>query len=144
MYATVDGDGFGAKTTNLLANSGNAAGIAVFDKTAVGESDVPVDVIFYGGSGSVYTATPPERGYRITGTDYYDVKHPTTQAEQPFFNQGSNTGKFGFPVAANFAQLGGTYNYSTGRWTSARILVKVVLTATSTVAAIEGATTIEQ
>src|SRR5690606_33927054 len=30
MYATDDGDGFGTKTTNLLANSGNAAGIAVF------------------------------------------------------------------------------------------------------------------
>ncbi|MBK7291136.1 MAG: hypothetical protein IPI78_13415 [Chitinophagaceae bacterium] len=46
MYATVDGDDFGTKTTNLLANSGNAAGIAIFDKTAVDVTTIPIDVIF--------------------------------------------------------------------------------------------------
>jgi len=77
MYGTIDGDGFGAKTTNLLANSGNGAGIAVFDKTTVDATTIPVDVIFFGGNGPLYVAGPPERGYRITGTDYYDEKNPT-------------------------------------------------------------------
>ncbi len=144
MYATVDGDDFGTKTTNLLANSGNAAGIAVFDSINVLETTVPVDVIFYGGGGQVYTAGPPEKGYRITNTDYYDVNNPTTLALQPFYAMGSNTGKFPFPTAANFAQLGGTYNILTGRWSSARIQVSVPLTATANVSAIEGATTIEE
>lgn len=144
MYATVGGDGFGSATTNLLANSGNAAGIAVFDKTTIDASTIPVDVIFYGGGGQVYTPGPPERGYRITNTDYYDEKNPTTLADQPYFTQGSNTGKFGFPTATNFAQLEGTYNISSGRWTKARLQKNIALTATSTVSAIEGAVTLEQ
>ncbi|HEY1111942.1 MAG TPA: DUF5689 domain-containing protein [Chitinophagaceae bacterium] len=144
MYATEDGDGFGTKTTNLLANSGNAAGIAVFDKTVVDVESVPVDVIFFGGAGSIFTAGPPAKGYRITNTDYYDVAHPSTQEEQPFFMQGSNTGKLAFPTTANFSQLGGVYNRTTGRWTTARALKSVPLTATSTVVEIEGATTIEE
>ena len=144
MYATVDGDGFGTKTTNLLANSGNAAGVAVFDVANPTAATIPVDVIFFGGAGSLYTAGPPERGYRITNTDYYDEKNPATLAEQPYFNQGSNTGKFAFPPTANFAKLGGKYNRTTGRWTNARIQTPVVLTATSTVAEIEGGTTIEE
>lgn len=144
MYATVDGDDFGTKTTNLLANSGNAAGIAVFDKIAIDDQTVPVDVIFFGGNGNMYTAGPPERGYRITNTDYYDIDNPTTLQPQPFFAMGSNTGKFAFPPATNFSQLGGTYNIVTGRWTSARTLNSLLLTTTSTVAAIEGMTMIEE
>ncbi|MBK7291137.1 MAG: hypothetical protein IPI78_13420 [Chitinophagaceae bacterium] len=57
---------------------------------------------------------------------------------------GSNTGKLSFPPATNFVQLGGTYNITSGRWTSARTLNPIVLTASATVALIEGATTIEQ
>ncbi|RYF86070.1 MAG: hypothetical protein EON98_04780 [Chitinophagaceae bacterium] len=144
MYATVDGDGFGTKTTNLLANSGNGAGIAVFDVINVDASTIPVDVIFYGGGGSLYTPGPPARGYRITNTDYYDEKNPTTLAEQPYYTQGSNTGKFAFPPAANYAKLGGTYNKTTGRWTTARQQTAIVLTTTATVAAIEGGTTLEE
>ena len=144
MYATEDGDGFGTKTSNLLANSGNAAGIAVFDKGNIDVTTVPVDVIFYGGNGSLYTAGPPEKGYRITNTDYYDEKNPTTQAAQPYFAMGSNTGKFSFPTAANFAKLSGTYNKTSGRWTSARIQTSTPLTATSTVAEIEGGIRLEE
>lgn len=144
LYSNIDGDGFGTKTNNLLANSGNAGGIAVFDKTAVDASTIPVDVIFYGGGGSLYTAGPPERGYRITNTDYYDEKHPNTQASQPYFAMGSNTGKFSFPPATNFVQLEGTYNITTGRWTNARLQKNLVLTASSTVSAIEGGVTIEE
>ena len=144
MYASVPGDAFGNPTTNLLANSGNVAGIAVFDLTNVSNDTIPVDVIFYGGGGSVYTAGPPERGYKITNTDYYDVTNPTTLMPQPYFNQGSNTGKLTFPPATNFTQLGGTYNIITGRWTTARVLTAIAITATSTLPEIEGATTLEE
>jgi hypothetical protein len=144
MYATVAGDGFGAVTTNLLANSGNAAGIAVFEGTNVTVTSVPEDVIFFGGSGNVFTAGPPERGYFITNTDYYDVVNPVTLVEQPYFSQGSNTGRFPFPTTSNFARLGGTYNKTTGRWTQARMQTSVVLTNSSVVSEIEGATTIEE
>lgn len=145
MYSTVNGDGFGTLTANLLANSGNAAGIAVFDRINVDATTVPVDVIFYGGAGSVYTPGPPERGYRITNTDYYDEKNPNTQADQPFFNQGSNTGKFSFPTVTSFARLGGKYNRTSGRWVNARILSNVLLTTTTPLSGIEtGGTTIEE
>lgn len=144
MYATVAGDGFGSVTTNLLANSGNAAGIAVFDLTNVTADTIPVDVIFFGGAGMLYTPGPPEKGYKITNTDYYDITNPSTLALQPYFTQGSNTGKLAFPAATAFSSLGGTYNTTTGRWTTARTLNALTLTATSTVAQIEGATTLEQ
>lgn len=148
QYSMVDGDGFGKMTTNLLANSGNGAGIAVFDKTAVDASTVPVDVIFYGGAGMLYAA--PSSGYRITNTDYYDEKNPTNLADQPYYTQGSNTGKFGFPalvtnVGGSFAKLGGKYNKSSGRWTSARALTNVLLTPASQLADLEtGGTAVEQ
>lgn len=144
MYASTAGDGFGAVTSNLLANSGNAAGIAIFDLTAVTPDTIPVDVIFFGGAGQLYTAGPPARGYKITNTDYYDVTNPTTLESQPYFAMGSNTGKLAFPAATNFSKLGGTYNITTGRWTTARTLTGIALTAASTVAAIEGGTTLEQ
>lgn len=144
LYRTLGGDGFGAATTNLLANSGNVAGIAVFDKTTIDASTVPVDVIFYGGGGSVYTAGPPERGYRITNTDYYDEKNPTTLVDQPYYGMGSNVGKFAFPTATSFFQLEGTYNITTGRWTKARLGKNITLTTTSTVSAIQGSLTLEE
>lgn len=144
LYATEDGDGFGTKTTNLLANSGNAGGIAIFDLTNVTADTIPVDVIFYGGNGSLYTAGPPEKGYKITNTDYYDITNPTTLQLQPYFVMGSNTSRLAFPSATKFTRLGGTYNTTTGRWTNARTLSIVDLTVTSTVTEIEGGTTLEQ
>lgn len=144
MYSTVAGDGFGTATTNLLANSGNAAGVSVFDLTNVTKDTMPVDVIFFGGAGSIYTAGPPEAGYKITNTDYYDVKNPSNQTPQPYFNQGTNTNKLAFPPATNFTRLGGRYNTTTGRWTTARTLNAVVLTPSSTRTEIEGATILEQ
>ena len=143
-YGSTAGDGFGTATTNLLANSGNAAGIAVFDLTNVTADTIPIDVIFYGGGGSLYTAGPPERGYKITNNDYYDIVNPSTQALQPYFGMGSNSGKLAFPPATNFSRLGGTYNIITGRWTTARTLTAIALTATSALSEIEGATTLEQ
>lgn len=142
QYSTVDGDGFGTKTANLLANSGNAAGIALFDLTGVTADTIPVDVVFFGGAGMLFAA--PDKGYKICNNDYYDLVHPTTLASQPYFTMGSNTAKLAFPPATKFSKLGGTYNITTGRWTSARTLTAVDLTATSTVAVIEGGTLLEQ
>ncbi len=144
MYATLAGDGFGTATSNLLANSGNAGGIAVFDLTAVTADTIPVDVMFYGGTGSLYSAGPPEKGYKITNTDYYDVVNPSTQVSQKYFAMGSNTGKLGFAAATYFSKLGGTYNTTTGRWTSARSLNGTALSASSTLQEIEGLTMLEQ
>ena len=137
-YTTTTGADFGNVTTNLLGNSGNPAGIAVFKTTTVTEASVPLDVIFYGGNnGSLYNAGPPAAGYRINYTDYYDLKNPATLADQPYFFMGSNSGKFGFPAATNFAKLGGVYNLKTGRWSTGRTLVGLPLTLTSSVSAIE-------
>ncbi len=144
MYATDDGDGFGIKTSNLLANSGNAGGIAIFETNTVDEQSVPDDVIFYGGNGQLFSAGPPAKGYRITNTDYYDVTNPVTLEDQPFFAMGSNTGKFTFPMTSNFTQLVGTYNKATGRWTAARMQNNIALTTTSVAADIEGGVTIEE
>ncbi|RYE12206.1 MAG: hypothetical protein EOP51_31985, partial [Sphingobacteriales bacterium] len=73
QYSTVNSVDFGTATTNLLANSGNVAGIAVFEGIKVDGNSIPLDVIMYGGNGAVYSAGPPEAGYRITNTDKYST-----------------------------------------------------------------------
>ncbi len=143
-YATVAGDGFGTPTTNLLANSGNAGGIALFDLTNVTNDTIPIDVLWYGGAGMLYTAGPPEKGFKITNTDYYDINNTTATPYQPYMTMGTNTFKFPFPAATQYVKLGGTYNTTTGRWTATRTLTPVALTTTSTVSAIEGSTSLIQ
>ncbi|MDN3547686.1 DUF5689 domain-containing protein [Mucilaginibacter aquaedulcis] len=128
---------FGTKTSNLLANSGNAAGIAVFSGTNITDTSKPVDVIFYGTGGSLYDATTSV-GYRIANTDFYDLKDLITLADQPFNRQGSNTLAFPYSTAgAYFAQFGGVYNASLGKWTSARVLLNIPLTTASVITDIE-------
>jgi hypothetical protein len=141
-YSTVDGHKFGTKTTNLLANSGNAFGIAVFADSAVTVNSIPVDVIFISTGGSLYTATPTPMGYRIANTDFYDLKHPINLTDQPFYRQGSNTLNFPYNTAEQgfFNVLGGEYNMALGRWTKARKQVPVLLTKASLRTEIEGAT----
>lgn len=149
------GDGFGVPTSNLLANSGNVAGIAVFNTITVDSSTVPVDVIMYGGGGNAYFAGPPAVGYKITNTDYYETQNtavPTLDV-QPFYLQGTNTFKFGFPLvsfpstnptATYFGQLGGTYNIKTGKWPVKRTMTSAPLTFTSQLSQIEGATSLSE
>jgi hypothetical protein len=141
-YTTTDGDGFGAKTGGLFANSGNASGLAVFEGTTVNASTRPVDVIFVSNGGSLFSAGPPAAGYRITNNDWYDVKNPITLADQPFYRQGSNTLCLTYPTADQgyFQLLGGEYNLSLGRWTKARTQTNQQLTKESLVAEIEGET----
>ena len=139
-YTTTDGDGFGTKTSGLLANSGNASGIAVFEGTTITAATRPVDVIFIATGGSLYTAGPPALGYRIANTDFYDVRNPITLAEQPFYRSGTNTLNFVYNTAdlGYFNMLGGIYDPALGRWTKARAQNNVLLTKTSTVDKIEG------
>ncbi len=145
-YTAVTGaDGVGAVTTNLLANSGNVAGIAIFEGTNVTVNTPPLDVIMFGGAGgNFYSAGPPEVGYRVTITDYYGTVNPATRLRQDFYGAGTNTRRLGFPSAAtSFAKLGGVYNSLKGGWISGRVLVTVPLTTASALTEIEsGGTTL--
>lgn len=145
-YTSVTGaDGVGAVTTNLLANSGNVAGIAIFEGTNVGINTVPLDVIMFGGAGgNFYAAGPPEVGYRITITDYYGTVNPATRLAQDFYGAGTNTRRLGFPTAISFVKLGGVYNSLKGGWVTGRTLTNVPLTTSSGLSEIEsgGSTTI--
>ncbi|MBB2144766.1 hypothetical protein GM921_04680 [Pedobacter sp. LMG 31464] len=143
-YSTTAGaDGVGTATSNLLANSGNVAGIAIFDGVNITPSSVPLDVIFFGGAGgNFYSAGPPEVGYRITITDYYGTVNPATRLRQDFYGAGTNTRRLGFPSAAtSFSKLGGVYNSLKGGWVTGRILTTVPLTNTSVLTDIESGAT---
>jgi len=138
-YKTMDGKGFGSKTSNLLANSGNAFGMAVFADSAVTVNSRPVDVVFISTGGSLFTAGPPAAGYRITNTDFYDVINPITLENQPFYRQGSNTLSFSYVTGqGNFNKLGGVYSATLGRWKKARAQNNILLSKTSTITDIEG------
>ena len=139
-YTTANGDGFGTKTTGLLANSGNASGIAVFSGINITGTSVPVDVIFVGSGGSLYTTTPTAMGYRIANTDWYDIKNPVTLEDQPFYRSGSNTLNMAYTTSdiGYFYKLGGEYNVALGRWMKARSQNNVLLTKTSALTEIEG------
>ncbi|MDB5209245.1 MAG: hypothetical protein JWQ30_72 [Sediminibacterium sp.] len=140
-YTTTDGDGFGLKTSGLLANSGNASGIAVFAGTNVTLTSIPVDVLFVSTGGSLYTTTPSVQGYRIGNNDWYDITNPITLDDQPFYRSGSNTLNMTYTTAdlGYFYIMGGEYNVTLGRWSKARSQTNVLLTKTSTLAEIENA-----
>lgn len=141
-YAVATGD-FGSPNTNLLANSGNIAGIAVFEGTTVTSATVPLDVIMFGGAGNFYAAGPPVIGYRITNTDYYSTINPSTRASQIVYGAGSNTNKLGFQVeqtvssGGGFVRLGGIYNTVSGRWEKSRALKNIPMALTSVLTDIE-------
>lgn len=139
-YTTTDGDGFGNKTGGLFANSGNTSGVAVFEGTTLSAASKPVDVLFIGSSGSLFTPGPPAIGYRITNTDLYDVKNPITLEDQPFYRAGTNTIFFPYSTADQgyFNMLGGEYNRTLGRWMKARNQTTVLLTKQSAITEIEG------
>lgn len=150
-YAVIPGADFGDPTSNLLANSGNIAGIAVFEGTAVTVNSVPMDVIMYGGNGQFYTAGPPAVGYRITNTDHYSTINPSTRSQQLFYGAGSNVNKLGFQTeqtgaGGGFIRLGGIYDAATGRWKTGRLLKNIPMAITSQLSDIEtgvGMTTLE-
>nr|WP_052176773.1 DUF5689 domain-containing protein [Pedobacter glucosidilyticus] len=139
-YTTTNGDGFGTRNTNLLANSGNAFGIAVFNGINVTKDTQPVDVMFVAAGGSLFSAGPPAVGYKIANTDYYDVINPITLQSQPFYRQGSNTINLTYTTPSDagfYYKLGGIYNANLGRWVKARTQTNFRLTATSTLQELE-------
>ncbi|MCK7559856.1 DUF5689 domain-containing protein [Chitinophaga sedimenti] len=120
-YAAKAGEGFGSAKTNLMANSGNAFGIAVFAGVTVTAASVPVDVIHVGGGGSLYAA--PSSGYRICNNDWYDIQNPLEPSvQQPFFRMGTNNIFLGYNAddAGAFVMLGGEYSTSLRKWTKVR------------------------
>ena len=146
-YSLTGGDGFGRATTGLMANSGNAFGMAVFGDSVVNVNSVPLDCIFISTGGSLYTAGPPAQGYRITNTDFYDIVNPITLENQPFYREGSNTLSFVYNTADQgfFNMLGGVYSPTLGKWVKARAQNNITLSKTSPVSVIEttGATTLQ-
>ncbi len=136
-YSKNDGFGFGTKTSNLLANSGNAYGIAIFDGVDVLESSVPEDVVFTATGGSLTNNT---NGYRIANNDFYDIINPINLKDQPFYRSGSNTNAHTYNTpsdAGYFNYMGGEFNLTQGRWTKAREKYAPLLTKESTLEEIE-------
>lgn len=140
-YNSVTGEDFGSTTTNLLANSGNAYGVAVFAGTTVDKYSVPMDVMFVGtgGTTSIYDAGQGA-GYRICNNDFYDIVNPLTLEDQPFYRAGTNTTAMAYNTpsdAALYNSWKGEYNLTLGRWTQARTKVIIQLSDTSAIEEIE-------
>jgi len=133
----------GNATANLMANSGNAFGIALFRGLQITAQTQPIDVVFVHNGGSLFQAGPAPTygvGYRIGNTDFYDAVDPSTGINQPYFNQGTNTQRFTYTTPGDqgfFYLLGGTFDTGLGKWVSARSQTIVPLTKTSTVSEIE-------
>lgn len=143
--SAVNGDGFGTKTSNLLANSGNAYGVAVFRGTTVDVNSTPIDVLFVGSGGLLYQASPAA-GFRVGKTDWYnpinplEVKNPA-KFNQPFYRQGTNTKNFAYWPTSDAGMWnqfgGGVFDTTLGKWTKARTQVFILLSKTSQIAEIE-------
>lgn len=123
-YVNNAGDGIGDKSGGLLPNSGNAGGIAIFEGIDIKESSVPMDAVFYGGTGKTTMVDLVNGyGYRVPKNEHYNPVDPDTSIEQPFFYQGTN--QYVIPHAAPadqgiFVKLGGEFDVTTGTWTTPR------------------------
>ncbi|WP_129717550.1 DUF5689 domain-containing protein [Pedobacter sp. SYP-B3415] len=135
-----NGDGFGLYTTNLFANSGNASGFAIFKGTEVNVNSTPIDCIFIGGGGNIYS-TSPLMGYRVARNDLYKRIEPIEGIEQLYYRSGTNTMSMQYQLPSDqgfFNKLGGIYNPAIGRWKKARSQNDIDLEKNSTLAEIEG------
>ncbi len=140
-YVNNAGDGFGSPSTGLLPNSGNAAGIAVFEGINVTETSVPLDVVFFGGTGkaTIFNETLGH-GYRIVDNDHYSTIEAATATAQPFFFQGTNQYIIPHSLpsdAGYFVKLGGVFDTATKSWTTARTHTFYLMTPTSEITEIE-------
>lgn len=144
--ATNAGDG-GLKHTSAFsnsgpwANSGNTCGVALFRGTSITEESVPEDVLFIasGGGAAIYDPSKsPVLGYRICNNDWYSMYsvaiNPDTYKPEvvPFlyYRSQGNTTMMPYPVndahpsaatdAGLFNMMGGVYNTTLGKWTTAR------------------------
>ncbi|WP_199119292.1 DUF5689 domain-containing protein [Pedobacter sp. ASV28] len=143
LYGSDKGDDdIGDITTNLLANSGNAAGVAIFKGTNVDINTIPIDVVIYAGNGTIFSAGPPAVGYAISDNDRYKRYNGATF--QPFLNQGNNTGRYFTTITqGSINVLGGVFDVTQNKWTTARASNSLIaLTNTSQVSEIETGTKI--
>jgi len=146
-------------TSGPWANSGNACGVAIFKGTTVTETSVPEDVLFVatGGAATIYDPTKtPVVGYRICNNDWYSMYSvsidPVTYKPviTPYlhYRSAGNTANMPYPVndkyptaatdAGLYSMMGGVYNITLGRWTTARKQVVVELVqATATLDSLE-------
>ncbi|WP_083257015.1 DUF5689 domain-containing protein [Arcticibacter eurypsychrophilus] len=140
-YVTTDGDGYGSKSSGLLPNSGNAGGIAIFGGTNITVKSIPMDAVFYGGTGTTTIVDVVNGiGYRIPDNDHYHAVDPETAVEQPFFYQGNNLYRIPYlspTVQGIFIKLGGTFNTKTDTWETARAYTFYVMTTTAALSEIE-------
>jgi hypothetical protein len=143
----------GNSTTNLLANSGNAFGMAIFRGLVITATTVPIDVVFVHNGGSLYQAGGAPNygaGYRIANTDLYYTTYPDendVDVPQPYFLAGQNQKRFLYQPNASsttgegegyFWILGGTFDATVQKkWVAARSQNVIRLTKTSTLAEIE-------
>lgn len=123
-YTTTNGDGFGLKTSGLFANSGNASGFAIFEGTNVDLNSAPIDAVFIGANGSIFSAAL-NAGYRIPNNDFYDKKDVISDelTPQPFYLSGTNTLSFAYQLPADqgfWNMLSGVYDEVLGKWVKAR------------------------
>jgi hypothetical protein len=146
-------------TSGPWANSGNTCGVAIFKGTTVTEATVPEDVLFVatGGTTTVYDPRKtPILGYRICNNDWYSmfsvVIDQTTYKPKivPYLHYRSpgNFASMPYPVnekyptaatdAGLFNMMGGVYNITLNRWTTARKQVVVELVqSTATIDTLE-------
>ncbi len=150
LYANEDGDdGIGLKTTGLMPNSGNPAGIGVFTTTNVTSTTAPIDAIFFGSATSatstnhVFKAASggnPAYGYLIPNNDHYNQANGAT----PLFrwNTTINNNMFSHNTPTDnpqgtFMKLGGQYSVSTNTWTVKRARTPVSMVAAAALSQIE-------
>jgi hypothetical protein len=138
-YSDEDGDGFGNATGGLFPNSGRAVGIAVFATNNVLATTVPIDVIFFQGTGGG-NLWQDNQGYLICDNDLYNTKL------SPYFRgSGKNKGAFNnadeSDTTSYFTKLGGLYELASKKWLTARTNNRITLKDDSKLSDIEeGAT----
>jgi hypothetical protein len=138
--------------TGPWANNGNTCGLALFKGTTVTETSVPEDVLFVatGGGNAIYDVTKnPILGYRICNNDWYAmysvIIDQTTYKPVvvPYLHYRSPGNATSMPYAINekypvaptdgslYNMMGGVYNITLGRWTTARKQVVVEMVQTT-------------
>ncbi|GAB1463821.1 DUF5689 domain-containing protein [Pedobacter sp.] len=133
-------DDIGDPTSGMMPNSGNPAGIAIFNTANVTATTAPIDVVFFGTTSSyVYqaaTGTTPAYGYLIANNDYYKKVNGTTP--QPLYKQGNNSNRFtSIGTEGIFVKMGGVFKISTNTWLTKRTTTNFQMITTTPLSDIE-------
>lgn len=147
-YGTSGGDGLGDANANILANSGNASGMALFVGTNINEATVPIDLVMFGGLGTATIIDSVDNlGYRVANNDHYSPFHPETGEVQSFFSMGTNQYRIPHFTPTDigvFVQLGGVFNTTTRSWETPRSFNAHILTKQSSASELEEGGSITQ